>query len=80
MQAGTIIFGLVIAFIVYKLLGFTILLWCIPLTIIIILVAFFYPIFRDEKKIPNLDNLHKDIWKRYLRWEAKFFRWIDEIF
>ena len=80
MSIGTLIFVLVIAILVIYFLGFTIFLWCIPLTIVIIIIAFLYPVFRDEKKIPNMDNLHKDIWRKYLKWEAKLFRWIDDRF
>ncbi|MFA6324670.1 MAG: hypothetical protein WCX46_00335 [Candidatus Paceibacterota bacterium] len=80
MEKGTVIFILVIAFLVYYFLGLKIFLYCIPLAIVIFLICFFYPIFRDEGWVGDYEKWFSKIWKRYLKWEVKFFKWIDEIF
>ena len=80
MSSGTLILGEVIAIFVYYLFGLQILLWCVGATIIIILIAFFYPIFRDDGKIQPISKTTKNLWKRYLAWEVKYFNWIDRNF
>ncbi|MEK7572391.1 MAG: hypothetical protein AAB493_00845 [Patescibacteria group bacterium] len=80
MHNGTLIFAIIVAILIIRFLGFTIFLWCIPLTILIILICFFYPILRDEYKFPDLEKLPNKLWKKYKKVEPKIFKWIDDFF
>jgi hypothetical protein len=80
MHHGTLIFAIIVSILIIRFLGFTIFLWCIPLTIVIILICFFYPIFRDEGKIPDLEKLPSKMWKEYKKVEPKIFKKIDDFF
>ena len=79
MHGGTLILGIIIAGFIFYFFGLQLLLWAIGLAIIIVIIAFLYPIFRDEGKIESFSKMMKDVWESYLSWEAKFFRWIDSI-
>ena len=77
---GTLIFGIILAIIVYHFFGFPGLVWCAIAAVAIMIIAFFYMIFVSEGWIPDFYIVFKKLWRRYLKWEAKFFHWVDEIF
>jgi hypothetical protein len=80
MEKGTFILILIVAYLIYHFLGFKIFLICVPIGVFIFLCCFFYPIFRDEGWVGDYEKWFKKVWKKYLIWETKFFKWIDEIF
>jgi len=77
---GTLIFGIIIAIFIVHFFNFVVLGWCVLATIVIIIIAFFYKIFVDEKRIPSIVEWPKRIWKGYLKFESKVFNWIDRHF
>jgi DNA integrity scanning protein DisA with diadenylate cyclase activity len=80
MHEGTLILGAIIAIFIFYAFGLQMLLWAIGATVIVILIAFLYPIFRDEGKIKPFPVTMKNLWRKYLAWERKFFDWIDRNF
>ncbi len=74
---GPILLIIISVFIIYHF-GFTVFLWCIPLVIVCIVIAFFYQVFVGEGWLPDLEKMPKKIWQKYLKLETKLFKWMDE--
>ncbi|MFA6523959.1 MAG: hypothetical protein WC264_01100 [Candidatus Paceibacterota bacterium] len=79
-MTAILIIVIISSVLIIRFLGSTVFFWCIPIAILGVLIAFFYPIFRDEGWVPDASKLPKKIWKRYLKWESKFFKWLDRYF
>jgi len=77
MNKGVLILIIIASVLIIRFLGVTVFYWCIPFAILGVLIAFFYPIFRDEGWIPPISKLTKKIWKKYQKLESKFFKWLD---
>ena len=80
MSKGTLIFGIIIALIVIHFFGFTVFLWSIPIVAALVVIFLFYKIFLSEGWVPDISDVFKKAWKRYLKWERKLFNWIDKYF
>lgn len=76
-MTAILIISIIASVLIIRFLGSTVFFWCIPLVILIVLICFFYPIFRDEGWVPDLSKTPKKIWKKYQKLESKFFKWLD---
>jgi len=79
MAHGLIILIIIASIVVIHFLGFTIFGWCAFATILIVIGAFFYDIFKSEGRFKTFKEWRKKMWKKYLKFERKFFNWLDKI-
>jgi len=80
MNKAVLILIIIASVLIIRFFGSTVFFWCIPIAVFGVIFAFFYPILRDEGKVPDLSKLPKKIWKKYLKLELKFFKWLDRHF
>jgi len=60
-------------------LGFKAFLWCALAGIIIAIVSFLYIFLRSIGKLEKIKMFFKKLWKKYEKYETKFFRWLDNL-
>ncbi|MBU0612213.1 hypothetical protein KKB58_02210 [Patescibacteria group bacterium] len=77
MNKGLLILIIVVSILVIRFFGSTVFLWLLPVALLGVAVAFFYPIFVDEGRVPEFSELLKRIWKKFKKFESKFFKWLD---
>jgi hypothetical protein len=76
---GPVILVAIVAVLIMYFFGFTVFLWCALAGGIIGIGSFFYVIFRTAGGVKSFLRTMKWIWKGYLRYEAKFFKWLDNL-
>jgi len=79
MAKGLIIFIIIVTVLILHFFGLYILLWCAFATILIVIGAFFYIIFKSEGMFKKFKEWRKRTWKKYLKIETKFFDWLDSL-
>lgn len=63
--------------IIMYLFGFKAFLWCALAGIITAIVSFLYIFLRSIGKLEKIKMFFKKIWKNYVKYETKFFHWLD---
>lgn len=79
MDIRPVILVVIVAILVYFYLGSTVLLWCILAGLFIAFLCLIYVILRSEGRIKIIVRWFKKICKKYEKFEAKIFKWIDRI-
>ena len=78
MHPGLILIIIILSFFVFLFFGLKVLGWCILLGIIIFIGALVNMLLETEGKYEVLKVWRKKVWKKYLKHEEKFFKWLDK--
>ncbi|MEI6580561.1 MAG: hypothetical protein WCO07_00095 [bacterium] len=77
MDLRAVLLVLIVAGMVWYYFNFTVMFILALLGLFIAFSVFVYGILRDEGKIKSLTKWFKKMEGKYLKLEARFFRWID---
>jgi len=80
MPVGLLVIIVILAIIIVYFFGFTILWWCILIGVGIFLLVVIHALMETEGIFIKIGRWLKKTWPKYLTLEAKFFKWIDNIF
>jgi len=81
MEHGTVIFAIIVAILVLHYFGWIALIWLAVAGVVIAIGAFFHLIMDQEGHYDEkIIKPSKKIWHKYLIFERKLFKWIDNLF